>query len=263
VVSEDKIKLGAKLVTKLWNVARFSQRFLHDYNPGEETAQGEPPPRIDDQLSSADRWILSRLQHLVQRTTHSLDNYDYAAAKSGIENFFWGEFTDNYLEMCKQRLYGEDETQNQAAKFTLYTLLLTIIKLFSPFLPFITETIYQGLFTSQVNSQAGQFDSIHCSPWPIPNPRWEDDLAEQVGACLVEIAVSVRRFKSEKGLPLNTELPRIHISHQDLLVAAQLKRASDDLASITRAQEIAVDNNLDPLLILLLDTGQLKVTIES
>jgi valyl-tRNA synthetase len=261
VVSEEKIQLGAKLVTKLWNVARFSQRFVEDYQPDWQLNRDNSASSIIENLSPADRWILSRLQRLIQRSTYLLESYDYAAAKSEIENFFWKEFTDNYIEMSKQRLYGDNDVQYQAAQFTLYNLLLTITKLFAPYLPFITETIYQGLFTSGENSKKQQFDSIHLSSWPLPNPMMEDDLAEQVGTWLVEIAVSVRRYKSERGLPLGSELLRLQIAHQDEQVASQLESAVDDLASITRAREILIRSDVDPGLKIILETKEIRCGI--
>ena len=94
VISEEKIQMGAKLVTKLWNVARFSERFLEGYTP---QAAGD----LAGQFTPADRWILARLQQLIRRVTALFQDYDYAAAKSEVEIFFWRDLADNYLEMCK------------------------------------------------------------------------------------------------------------------------------------------------------------------
>jgi valyl-tRNA synthetase len=194
--------------------------------------------------------------------TQLLEKYDYAAAKSEIENFFWRELADNYLEMCKQRLYGEDQVQRHAARAALYNLLLTTIKLMAPFLPYVTEAIYQGIFVKNEPSQLEYVDSIHTSTWPVANPTLEDDLAELVGATLVEIAISVRRFKSENGMALGTDIQRLQLSTTDDQLAVQLERASSDLISITRAREIDVGNHLDQTLTTLLDTGKIKAAIE-
>jgi valyl-tRNA synthetase len=258
IISEEKIQLGAKLVTKLYNVARFSQKFL-EINPTETSDSSIDVLKL---LSPADRWILSRMQRLIERTTALMENYDYAAAKGEIEAFFWQEFTDNYLEMSKQRLYGDDEDQKQAARFSLYQLLITIIKLFAPFLPFITETIYQGLFISGLPEGSQQFESIHLSSWPTIDPNLQDEAAEQIGRYLVEIAVSVRRFKSQRGLPLNYELEQLYIAHRDQQVASQIKRAAVDLASITRAREIIIENELNASAEILLETAELRCGIK-
>ncbi|HEX5572088.1 MAG TPA: class I tRNA ligase family protein, partial [Ktedonobacterales bacterium] len=89
VINEEKIQNGSKLITKLWNVARFSERFLQAYQPMEETAE----------LTPTDRWLLARLAQLIQRATDLLRAFEYAAAKSEIESFFWRDLADNYLEM--------------------------------------------------------------------------------------------------------------------------------------------------------------------
>ena len=256
-ISEGKIQLGNKLVTKLWNVARFSERFLIDFHPSKGTTR-DPDILKSKGFTPADRWILSRLQHLVHRASQLLENYDYAAAKSEIENFFWNEFADNYLEMCKQRLYTGDHEHAQAARFTLYTLLLTISKLFAPFFPYITESIYQGLFANPEGPDSGELDSIHLSAWPITNPNLQDEFAEQIGSMLIEIATAVRRFKSENNLSLGTELQRLQIATQDTHLADQLMDAKQDLISITRAKEIDIGSQLGPGLTSIMDAGNIQ-----
>ncbi|MCP4517150.1 MAG: class I tRNA ligase family protein, partial [Delftia sp.] len=167
IISEEKIKLGAKLVTKLWNVARFSQRFLIGYAPG---AEDEPV------LSPADRWILARTQRLLRRATELFRGYDYAAAKSETEVFFWRDLADNYLEMAKVRLYGDEVEAREGARFAFYHVLLTTLKLFAPFIPYVTEEIYQHLFAASDGAE-----SLHLSRWPAPDARFEDEAAEALG----------------------------------------------------------------------------------
>ena len=232
VISEEKIRLGDKLVTKLWNVARFSDRFLEGYQPLLMDNKGLPLPR--EQLTLADRWILSRAQSLVRRVTGLLEEYDHAAAKSEIEQFFWSELADNYLEMSKQRLYDANHPQHQGALFTLYHLSFTCLQLFAPYLPFVTEAIYQGLFRGDESSPP----SIHLTSWPKPVPSLEDEFAERAGQTLVAIATAVRRYKSEHSLPLSHEFPGIKLMVADRALQAELRYAEADLKSITRARTI-------------------------
>lgn len=233
VISEEKIQIGAKLVTKLWNVAVFSQRFLQDYRPPEQLPQ----------LSPADRWILSVLQRLVGRVTDLLANYDYAAAKSEIENFFWSHLTDNYLEMAKQRLYDAENPLHSGGRYTLYTVLLTIVKLFAPFLPYVTEEIYQGLF-AEIEGKP----SVHLSSWSKVDDSLLSEAAEELGYLLVEIATAVRRYKSEHNLALGSQLQQLQLATQNPDLAAALQSAAPDLMSITRAQTITTAAHLDPAL---------------
>lgn len=240
VISEEKIQLGARLVTKLWNVARFSEGVLQEYVPLTD---------MPDELlfTPADRWILARLNDLVQVVTKLLHQDEYAAAKSETENFFWGDLADNYMEMCKQRLYTPGHPQAPAARYTLYHVLLTMLKLFAPILPYVTEEIYQGLFTERIGSTADDTanpPSIHTSGWPSPNPAWSDPEALESGEILVQIATAVRRYKSERSLPLGSELPGLQMAVKDAGLAERMRAAIPDLLSVTRARQIQVVERL-------------------
>ncbi|RPI20897.1 MAG: valine--tRNA ligase, partial [Chloroflexota bacterium] len=237
VISEEKIQMGSKLVTKLWNVARFSERFIETYHP----------PEALPALSPADRWILSRAQRLIRRVTGLFQQYDYAAAKSEIESFFWTELADNYLEMCKQRLYEGAPAEIDAARYSLYQVLLAVVKMLAPFLPYVTEEIYLGLFASS-DSQPSERVSIHSSSWPAPDERLEDDQAEKMGEILLAVATAVRRYKSEHNLALGTGLNRLQLATVDPAHAHALRESTADLMSITRASRIELVGELDPSL---------------
>jgi valyl-tRNA synthetase len=230
IISEEKIKLGAKLVTKLWNVARFMERFIAGY------VLEDPPPA----LSPADRWILGRLQRLVKRMTTFLESYDYAAAKSELESFFWTELADNYLEMCKQRLYDEGNPGRIGAIYTLFRTITTVLQLFAPYLPYVTEEIYQNLLLNKKTHSQFSVPSIHLTHWPMGEDFPNDPIAEAIGVRLIEIATAVRRYKSEHNLPLGSELSRVKLAIVDPSLVELLREAMGDLMSITRAKTIEV-----------------------
>jgi valyl-tRNA synthetase len=229
IISEEKIQAGARLVTKLWNVARFSERFLAAYEP-----PAEPPV-----LSPADRWILARTQRLVRQATGLFHGYDYAAAKSEVENFFWGDLADNYLEMAKLRLYNEDSAGHEGARYALYHVLVAVVKMLAPILPYVTEEVYQGLFARPDEG------SLHRAAWPAVDVRFDDPAAEAHGDILVCIATAARRYKSERSLSLGSELPCLHLATEDQGLAAMLRQAREDLVSVTRAREIEIGASLD------------------
>ncbi|MEW5870427.1 MAG: valine--tRNA ligase [Chloroflexota bacterium] len=232
VISEEKIQMGARLATKLWNVARFSERFLQGYTP--------PAAPQDLRLTPADRWILAGLQRLIRRATQLLEEYDYAATKSEIESFFWGDLADNYLEMCKQRLYDLDHPQRAGALFALRRVLQDLLKLLAPFLPYVTEAIHLGLFAGVEVEQASRQDSLHLSEWPAAEPALEDEAALALGERLVAIATAVRRYKSERNLPLSSELTRLQLGTVETSWQAALRAAAPDLASVCRVQQVEV-----------------------
>lgn len=167
-------------------------------------------------------------------------SYDYATAKSDTENFFWNELADNYLEMCKLRLYDEMDPKREGALFTLYVVLLTMLKLFAPFLPHITEEIYQRMFI-----QSQETISIHQTNWPIPDENLEDKPAEQNGEILIAIATAVRRYKSEQNLPLGSPIHQLQLMTGNPTLADTLLEAISDLRSVTRAQQINLVKSLD------------------
>ncbi len=228
IISEEKIALGSKLTTKLWNVANFSQRFLQGYEPPRE-------PAMRPAFTPTDRWLLSALQRLIQRVTEHFRQYDYAAAKSEVESFFWRNLADNYLEFAKERLYDEAHPMREGARYTLYSVLLATLKLFAPFLPYITEAIYHELFASTDGS-----GSIHTGRWPIADETLIDDDAESAGELLIEIATAVRRYKSEASLSLGAELQRLRLVTAEPAIADMLRAASSDITSVTRAMAIEV-----------------------
>jgi valyl-tRNA synthetase len=243
IIDEAKIEMGGKLVTKLWNVARFSQRFLTDMDSvPPAAANGSVPPAAANgnvpHLSPADRWVLARAQRVIRRATDHFLRYDYAAAKSETETFFWRELADNYLEMAKVRLYGEPGDAQEGARYTFYHVLLAVLKLFAPILPYVTEEIYQGLF-------AVGGESIHRSPWPEPDRRFQDEAAEAFGETLVAVATAVRRYKSEHSLPLGAEFALLQLATEDAATGDRLRAASLDIESVTRARQIAVVSRLD------------------
>jgi valyl-tRNA synthetase len=227
-ISEEQFKIGQKLMTKLWNVFRFSMTFLHDYVP-------EVTPAAT--LSPTDKWLLAHLQRTIQGATAHLEAYDFARALAEVEDFFWNILADNYIEMAKYRLYSAaDPTARDAARYSLYQALLSAIKLFAPVMPHLTEEIYQRHFA--------QFDgaiSIHRSSWPQGEPTWAQAAEyEAFGADLVAIATAVRRFKSHHQRSLGSEFAQLVLVTDNEFTKANLNQALDDVRSVTRAKEVVL-----------------------
>jgi valyl-tRNA synthetase len=252
IIDEQKIQAGAKLVTKLWNVARFSERFLAHYH---STTRPSDYPTI--RLTPADRWILARTQQLIARVTQLYGDYDYATARSEIETFFWRDLADNYLEMAKMRLYAGG-AEAEGAIMALDTALLTTLKLLAPLLPFVTEEIYRGLF-----AESDSAVSIHLTRWPEVERQWVDETAVSQGEILIEIATAVRRYKSEHNLSLGAELPALHLATPDEKLAAALAENTADLTSISRAGQVIISNQLDPKLATIATNGKVKIGLSS
>jgi valyl-tRNA synthetase len=227
-VSEEQFKIGQKLVTKLWNVFRFSLTFLQDYEP-----EAQPPAG----LRPADQWVLARLQQTIKQATSYFEAYDFAKAKAAAEDFFWNTLADNYIELAKQRLYNQTEVEGrQGARYVLYQALLNVIKLFAPVMPHVTEEIYQLYFA--------RFDgarSIHRAQWPEGHAEWGEETG--FGADLVAIATAVRRFKSNTQRSLGAELAQLVLAAESEETREKLRRSVVDLQSVTRAREVLLQSS--------------------
>ncbi|HEX6123403.1 MAG TPA: valine--tRNA ligase [Ktedonobacterales bacterium] len=289
IISEEKMRLGQKLITKLWNVARFAERvdLTQPPLPPDEGEQDDPSPSLSSPwrreapsvsrlaLTPVDRWLLARLARLIERVTAHFEAYDYAAAKSEVESFFWTHLTDNYLELAKERLYGAEGPTRAAARYALRETLLALLKLFAPFLPYLTEAIYQELyadpphpltsFPTKGRGDEGEergFDSLHRAAWPAARVAWPDAAAEAAGDAIVAVATAVRRFKSERGLALGTPLARVEIAAERAALAAAFAAALADLRSVTRAREVAIVPALSAGLVLAASEAGLAVAIQ-
>ncbi|MFA6361447.1 MAG: class I tRNA ligase family protein, partial [Candidatus Shapirobacteria bacterium] len=132
VVSEDKIRAQRNFVNKIWNSSRFVEMLIDRLNPKKITLD------IDkSKLTSADKDILDKLNKIITSTTKNLETYHFGQASENLYQFFWHEFCDIYIENAKDR--GEETIP------VLLTVLITSLKLLHPFIPFVTETIYQNL----------------------------------------------------------------------------------------------------------------------
>ncbi len=216
---EKDVATGQKILTKLWNASRFVSIHMK---------KTERP-----KLRVVDEWILTRLMKLVKECTENFDKYEYSHAKQKTEIFFWHDFCDNYLEMVKHRLYsGEDD----AAKYTLYKVLLTTLKLFTPFIPYITEEIYQDLFKEHEKDI-----SISVSSWPEIDEEFIEE-SERSGDLLVDIISRIRQWKHDNKLALNVALREVVVKC-DEDVMTLVERVLDDLKGTMKIKDVKFERS--------------------
>jgi valyl-tRNA synthetase len=189
--SRDLLKIGKKLVNKLWNATKFAAIHL-------EKLEGEPK----EITATLDKWILTRLHRTVVKASEEFAAYEYAAALRAIEDFFWNDFCDNYLELVKKRAYdeaGEDKPGQMSAVYTIYHCLDGILRLFAPFVPHVTEELWSHIFETEYAA----IGSIHArGNWPKEERYLVDEQAEAEGKAVVELLEAVRKAKSEKGVSI-------------------------------------------------------------
>ena len=218
--SEEDVRSGQKFLTKLWNVSRFV--FMNLENMPEEPKKLHP----------TDAWIREEVKKLISDSTADLLNYEFGLAKIKIEKFFWTKLTDNYLELIKGRLYGEEGELKQSAQATLVYLLDVFCHLLAPFVPFITEEIYQQFFLNKKYSEK----SIHMRPWPKED-GFEAKLIAS-GDSLIESIEAIRKYKAQHGIKLNEDLTGAVFSGSTAWVES-LKPFESDIKNVGRIKDLS------------------------
>ena len=175
------------------------------------------------ELRVADRWILSKYSATVEDVTECFESYQFDKAMKEVEAFIWHELADNYIEMVKGR-------SDDAVKWTLYNVLLGSLKMLAPFMPHVTEEVYQERFRATEGCR-----SIHLTAWPEPVLR--DEPAEKAGELLADVLAAVRSWKSEKKIALNAELGMIELVGADAQILAS---TVDDIKETTKAKDVRV-----------------------
>ncbi|MBQ5994585.1 MAG: valine--tRNA ligase [Clostridia bacterium] len=197
--SDEKVEASRNFANKIWNAARFILMNL---------GENEPAPHIPDNLSIEDKWILSKYNRLVKDVTDSLEKYELGMAVQKLYDFIWDVFCDWYIEIAKIRLNSDDEAAKSTARAVLVYVMSNTLKLLHPFMPFITEEIWQTL--------PHEGESIMISPWC----EYSDELvftADETEMERIMTAVkAVRNRRSEmnvapsKKAKLNIEATTVH-----------------------------------------------------
>ncbi len=235
--SEDALKIGRKLVTKLWNAAKFANIQLER---GEQRAESTVAEDVASGIITEvlDKWILTRLYRAVAKATKEFEEYEYSRARAAIEDFFWNDFCDNYLEMAKGRAYdehGQNKTGQQSAIRTIYHCLEGVLRLFAPIVPHITEELYSHIFAEKTRS-------IHArGMWPKAEDYPVDEAAEATGIAARQVLDEVRKAKAEAGVSIKCPVLRLGIGGGAREIIAP---AFVDLSAVTSAAEIVWDEKI-------------------
>jgi len=185
-LSKKRIEDSKHFINKIWNASRFALSQLQEFEPGQRPA-GEK--------SLADRWVLSRLQAASREARRLIDSYQFSEAAQAVYHFFWDEFCDWYIEWSKPFFYRpETPAQKIAAQNTIREILDQALRLLHPFMPFLTEEIWQAL--------PGHGESIMTAKFPEPDPELIDQNAEAAAADLQEAVSALRVLRAENMVPV-------------------------------------------------------------
>jgi valyl-tRNA synthetase len=232
-LSVQDIEGYKKFLNKLWNAARFALMNLPSEERGDGCEGGEPPLSVSGRgLPLEDRWILSRLSRTIAQTRESLERYEFNQAAKGLYDFVWHDFCDWYLEMIKPRLYGKDPQAQAQAQRVLLIVLTDIVKLLHPFIPFITEEIWQRL--PQRISQ-----SVMIAAYPQARPEWVDEQAEQTMQRLQALITAIRTIRSEMNVPPQKRA-KVFIKAEDHRIAQLVHEYAVFFEELAQASEVLV-----------------------
>ncbi|MDM8519006.1 valine--tRNA ligase [Anaerolineales bacterium HSG6] len=180
-LSFSRIESNRNFCNKIWNAARFvASYFDGDIHPTSTLNLG--------QLTIPDRWILSRSNEITAEVTRFIDAYNFGEAGRQLYDFFWSEFADWYIEIAKIRLQGDDDFAKQTAQQVLLHVLDRTLRLLHPFIPFLTEAVWQHL--------PHQGDSLMMRPWPQTTGKFDTNATERMSR-LIDLIRSIRNIRSE------------------------------------------------------------------
>ncbi|NLK01441.1 MAG: valine--tRNA ligase [Clostridia bacterium] len=211
---------------KIWNASRFAIMNLEDYTPGKE---GE--------LELEDRWILSRYNGTIKKVTENVDKYEFGEAARHLYDFIWSEICDWYIELIKERLYGKSTEASRArAQHTLGCVLGNTMKLLHPFMPFITEEIWQHLPHGE--------GSIMVSPWPDTDKDLDDRLSEGKMEFIMEIITGIRNIRGEMRIKPNEKLDIIISVNNDASVE-KINEGMGHIKKLANIENVEIFVNLE------------------
>lgn len=195
----ERVEGTRNFANKIWNASRFALMNMEGYDKDAELAP----------YTLADKWILSRLQDTVKDVTGLLERFELGEAGCAIYDFIWSEVCDWYIEIAKPRLYNKEAAAERAtAQHVLATVLVSAMKLLHPYMPFITEEIYQCL--------PHEAESIMISKWPVADESLIDPEAERGMNAIMDSIKAIRNMRAEVNANPGKKIPAIMLVSEDL-----------------------------------------------
>ncbi|WP_373892972.1 valine--tRNA ligase [Virgibacillus natechei] len=224
----EKVESTWNFANKVWNASRFSLMNMEGFTYEDIDLSGEK--------SLADKWILTRLNETIDHVTKNTNKYEFGEAGRHLYNFIWDELCDWYIEMAKLPLYGEDEEKKNTTRSVLAYVLDQTMRMLHPFMPFITEEIWQQL------PHVGE--SITTAAWPEVRNVFHDEVASKEMKRLVSIIKSVRNIRAEVDTPMSKQV-KLLIQAEDNAIVRELEKNRDYLERFCNPSELVISSQLD------------------
>lgn len=222
----ERVEANRNFGNKLWNATRF---ILMNYEGEDLNLQVGL-----DELTAADKWILSKVNTLANEVTENMDKYDLGIAVQKLYDFAWEEFCDWYIEMVKPRLYNKEDATRHAALWTLKTVMIQVLKMLHPYIPFITEEIFMGL--------QNQEESIMISSWPVYKEEWNFKVEEEEISLIKEAVRSIRNVRSEMNVPPSRKAQVFVVSENENVLDV-FNRGKVFFATLASASEVVLQKD--------------------
>lgn len=222
----ERVENSRNFANKIWNATRFILMNLD---------KSEVPEQIDSEaLTNADRWILSKVNVLAKEVTENMDKFELGIAVQKVYDFLWDEFCDWYIEMVKPRLYLDTDPTKSAALWTLKHTLEQALKLLHPFMPFLTEALYQSVNDSD--------DSIMVSEWPVYRPDWSFEAEEEEIETIKDAVRAIRAVRTSMNVPPSKKA-RVFVVSQEEKIRETFEKDRLFFASLASASEVIVQED--------------------
>ena len=222
----ERVEASRNFANKVWNASRFIMMNLE---------KAEVPAEMPkENLTIADKWILSKVNSLAAEVTENLDKYELGIAVQKVYDFIWEEFCDWYIEMVKPRLYSETDETKGAALWTLKTVLGNALKLLHPYMPFLPEEIYCTLNPEE--------ESIMIASWPAFTEEWNFQKEEADVERMKEAVRSIRAVRTELQVPPSKKAS-VYVVSEDDTVLDTFRSGSVFFGTLASANEVHVQKD--------------------
>jgi valyl-tRNA synthetase len=233
-LSEQRTEGYRHFANKIWNASRFALMNLDDFN-----IDGVHTPSNLTDYSLPDRWIRGRLNQVIREVQKALENYKFNEATHILYQFIWHEFCDWYLELTKLYLYQHEDLHRRAlTQETLLRALDDTLRLLHPFMPFITEEIWQQLPLEKGNG------SIMKASFPKPDERFDGDPAADEMELVIEIIAALRNIRGEMNVPPGEQITALFRT-KDFEIEKRLQRNRSFIQNLAKVNEIRMGEKIE------------------
>ena len=223
----ERVENSRNFANKVWNASRFIM--MNDPDNKVKATDAQP-----ENLTAADKWILSKMNNLIQEVTDNMEKYELGIAVAKLNDFIWEEFCDWYIEMVKPRLYNDEDTTKKAAIWTLKKVLIDALKLLHPYMPFITEEIFCNIQDEE--------ESIMISAWPVYSEAFNFAEDENAIETIKQAVRNIRNVRAEMNVAPSRKA-KVFVVSEDAKIRDIFENGKVFFATLGYASEVVIQQD--------------------